>query len=151
MTPATVVESPTRIRELPRSTIREQAAKLRNPGRPIEVRPARVQALELERRIVADRQALQELQTVVASQAPRRWIVADSRVPSVVRTEEVLPRWTVTAGKQAVKACPPHNPHKKVAEVEVPAAVAEVEVPAAVVAAVVAVAAAVVEDKEGRI
>ena len=36
MTPATGEELPTRIRELPRSTIREQAAKLRSPGRPTE-------------------------------------------------------------------------------------------------------------------
>ena len=51
MTPATGVESPTRIREPPRSTTRGQAAKLRSPGRPIEGRPARVQeALQRSRR-----------------------------------------------------------------------------------------------------
>jgi hypothetical protein len=75
--------------------------------------------------------------------------VVVSRVPSVAWTKAAIRKRRVTVDKQAAKACPPHNPHKEVVEVEVPAA--EVEVPAAVVAAVVAVAAAVVEDKEGRI
>jgi hypothetical protein len=140
MMPATGVESPTRIRELPRSTIREQAAKLRSPGRPIEGRPTRVVAPD--RRIVEDRQA------------PRPWIVEDSRVPSVVRTEEALPRWIAVVDRQAVKACPP-NPHREVVVVEVPvvavALAAAAAVAAEAVAEVVVAAAAVVEDKEERI
>ena len=50
-------------------------------------------------------------------------------------------------GRQAAKACPPHNPYKEVVEVEVPAVV---EVPAAAVAAVVAVAAAVRKIRRGE-
>jgi hypothetical protein len=134
MTPATGVESPIKIRELPRSTTREQAAKLRSPGRPIAARPTRVQAPEPERRIVADRRV------------PRPWIVGDSRVPSVVRTEEALPRWIAVVERQAVKACPP-NPHREAVEVEEPAVA---EVPVVVAAAVVAVAAAVEDDRRGE-
>jgi hypothetical protein len=152
MTPATGVESPTRIRELPRSTTREQAAKLRSPVKPIEARPAmeldqhrQVPAPEPERRIVADRLVLRELQTVVASQAPRRWKVVVSRVPSVAWTKAAIQKRRVTVGRQVAKVCPPHNPPREAVEV----AEAEVAVPAVVAAAVVAVA--VVEDKEGRI
>jgi hypothetical protein len=148
MTPATVVESPTRIRILLRSTIREQAAKLPNPGRPIEVNLARVQeafqnslrepAPELERWIVADRQVLRELQVVVAGKVPRRWIVADSRVPLEAWTKGAMQRWRVIVASQAAKACLPHN--REVAAVS-----------AVVVAAVAVAAAAAEEDKEGRI
>jgi len=152
MTPATGVESPTRIRELPRSTIRGQAVKLRSPGRPIEGRPARVQedrqvpAPELERRIVEDRQVLGQQQTVAAGQAPRRWIEADSRMPSVGRTGAALRRWIVIAGKQVAEACPPNPPR----EAEALEELAVVVVPAGVVVAV-AVVAVVEEDKEEKI
>jgi hypothetical protein len=126
MMPATGVESLTRTRELPRSTIREQAAKLRSPGSPTGEKMARVQA----GRQVPDREEL---------------IVADSRVPSVVRTEEALPRWIAVVARQAATACPP-NPRREVVEVPAEAAVAvEVPVEAVVVAAV---AAAVEDDRE---
>jgi hypothetical protein len=138
MTPATGVESPTRIRELPRSTIRGQAVKLRSPGRPIEGRPARVQE---------DRQVLGQQQTVVVSQAPRRWIEADSRMPSVGRTGAALRRWIVIAGKQAAEACPPNPPR----EAEALEELAVVVVPAGAVVVAVAVVAAVEEDKEEKI
>jgi hypothetical protein len=134
MTPATGVESPIKIRELPRSTTREQAAKLRSPGRPIAARPTRVQAPEPERRIVADRRV------------PRPWIVGDSRVPSVGRTGAALRRWIVIAGKQVAEACPPNPPR----EAEALEELAVVVVPAGVVVAV-AVVAAVEEDKEEKI
>ncbi len=137
--PATGEELPTRTRELPRSTIKEQAAKLRSPGRLIEEKMARVQAgrpvLEHDREqpIVVDRQALLP------------WTVVDSRMPSVVRTEEIMPRWRAVVASQAAKACP-HNPHREVEAVQV------VEAVAPVAAAVAAVAVAVVEeDKEERI
>jgi hypothetical protein len=68
--------------------------------------------------------------------------VVDSRVPSVVRTEEALPRWIAVVDRQAVKACPP-NPHREVGAVEVPVvAVAPEE-------AVVVAAVAAVEDDRG--
>jgi hypothetical protein len=142
MMPATGEELPTKTRELPRSTTREQAVKLRSPGSPTGEKMARVQAdrpvpaPDREERIVADRQALR----------PRT--VEDSRVPSVVRTEEALPRWIAVVARQAVKACPP-SPHREV--VEEPA-VPVVEVPVEAEAVVVAaVAAAVEDDREVRI
>jgi hypothetical protein len=147
MTQATVVESPTRIRKLRRSIIREQAAKLPNPGRPIEVNLVRVQeaflnslrepAPELERWNVADRPVVRVLQTVVR-QDPRRWKAEESRVPSVVWTKGAMQRWRVIVASQAAKACLPHN--REVVAVSVVA-----------VAAVAVAAAAAEEDKEGRI
>jgi len=99
-------------------------------------------------RVQADRQVPDREELIVADrQVPQPWIVVDSRVPSVVRTEEALPRWIAVVDRQAVKACPP-NPRREVVEVEEPAVA---EVPAAAGAAVVAVAAAVEDDKEGRI
>jgi hypothetical protein len=132
-----VVESPTRIRKLRRRTIREQAAKLPSPERPIEVNLIRVRepAPELERWIVADRPVVRVLQTVVR-QDPRRWKAEESRVPSVVWTKGAMQRWRVIVASQAAKACLPHNR----------------EVAAVSVVAVAAVAAAAAEeDKEGRI
>jgi hypothetical protein len=154
MTQATGAESPTKIRELPRSTTREQAAKLRSPVKPIEERPVKVQdqhrpvpAPDPERRIEADRQGLLEPQTVVAGQAPLRWIVVGSRMPSPAWTKRVMPRWRATVVRQAAKACP-HNPRREaVAEVPV---VAVVPVVVAEAVAVVPVVAAE-EDKEERI
>ena len=145
MMPATGAESPTRTRELPRSTIKEQAAKLRSPGSPTGEKMARVQA---------DRQVPDREELIVADrQVPQRRIVEDSRVPSVVRTEEALPRRIAVVARQAAKACPP-SPRREVVEVPVvvpaEAAVAvEVPVEAVVVAAVVA--AAVEDDREVRI
>jgi hypothetical protein len=149
MMPAIVVESHTRTRELPRSTIKEQAAKVRSPGRLIEEKMARVQeglqrnrqAPDRGERIVEDRQAL----------LPRT--VADSRMPSPGRIKEVMPRWRATVARQAVKACPP-SPRREVEAV--PVAVEAVAPVAAAVLVVAAVAAAVAvavveEDKEERI
>jgi hypothetical protein len=106
-------------------------------------------------RVQADRQVPDREELIVADrQAPQRRIVEDSRVPSVVRTEEALPRRIATVASQAAKACPP-NPHREVEAVPVVEAVAPVEaaVPVAVeaVAAVVAAVAAAEEDKEERI
>jgi hypothetical protein len=85
-------------------------------------------------------------------QVPQRRIVADSRMPSVVRTEEALPRRIAVVASQAAKACP-HNPRREVEAVQVVEAVAPVAAAVPVVVAVVAaVAVAVVEeDKEERI
>jgi hypothetical protein len=136
MMPATGEELLTRTRELPRSTIKEQAAKLRSPGSPTEEKMARVQA----GRPVPEHDR----------QVPQRRIVADSRMPSVVRTEEALPRRIAVVASQAAKACP-HNPRREVEAVQVVEAVAPVAaaVPVAVVAAVAV--AVVEEDKEERI
>ena len=90
-------------------------------------------------RIVADRQALLP------------WIVADSRMPSVVRTEEALPRRIAVVASQAAKACP-HNPRREVEAVPVVAVVVPVAAVPVVAAVVAAVAVVVVEeDKEERI
>jgi hypothetical protein len=100
-------------------------------------------------RVQADRQVPDREEPIVADrQVPHRRIVEDSRVPSVVRTEEALSRWIAVVDRQAAKACPP-NPRREVVEVPAEAAVA-VEVP--VEAVVVAAAAAAVEDdREVRI
>ena len=100
-------------------------------------------------RVQADRQVPDREELIVADrQVPQRRIVEDSRVLSVVRTEEALPRWIAVVARQAAKACPP-NPRREVVEVPAEAAVAvEVPVEAVVVAAV---AAAVEDDREVRI
>ena len=144
MTPATGVESPTRTRELPRSTIREQAGKLRSPGSPTGEKMARVQAGLQRNRQAHDREEL----IVADRQVPRPWIVADSRVPSVALKKAVMRKWRVVAGRQAGKACPP-SPPREVEVVEEPA-VAVAVVPAEAVVAVAAVAAAE-DDREVRI
>jgi len=143
MMPATGVESLTGTRELPRSTTVEHLPQ-RILGRPTGGKVVRVQEALQRSRPAPDR----EEQIVADRQAPRPWIVADSRVPSVVRTEEALPGRIAVVDRQAAKACPPNHPREAVA---VPAAV---EVPAAEeVPEVVAVvpAAAADEDKEERI
>jgi len=104
-------------------------------------------------RVQADRQVPDREELIVADrQVPQRRIVEDSRVLSVVRTEEALPRRIAVVASQAAKACPP-NPRREAVEVPVvvPAeAAVAVEVP--VEAVVVAAAAAAVEDdREVRI
>ena len=56
---------------------------------------------------------------VVINQAPRRWKVGESRVPSVAWRKGVVRRWRVIVGSQAAKARPPHNPRREVVAVAV--------------------------------
>jgi hypothetical protein len=149
---------------------------VRSPGRHIEVSPARVRevlrrspqvrAPEREQRLAADRQVLvnqaprrspqvpgteQEQRLVAVNQAPRPWRAEESRAPSAAWTRAVQRRRRVIGGRQAARACHPHNsPPRKVAVVAVAVAVVVVVPVVAVVVVAVAVAAAE-EDKEERI
>ena len=152
---------PIRIRPPLKNTTGQDRSKAYRTGRPTEGRRARVRqarvgpasqhsqraaAAEEERRIVAYRRALLELEAVAAHKAPRRWKVEEGRVPLEARKEAAAREWRAVVGRQAAAACPPDNPCKEVV------VVSREVVPEAVVSAAAAAAVAVAEDdKEVRI